>query len=168
MRLIVVIPLLFLFPFLNAQNNVIVDPYLDREILYGTCNIEDFQQEPFADWYNEEYQAYEIDKNTLQHVDPPELKDLEITVVLGTWCHDSQREVPRFLKIAETLGLGPKHLTLLCVDRKKQIEGTALKNLDIQFVPTFIFYRNDKEIGRIIESPDTYLEKDIVNILTFE
>ncbi len=168
MRSIILLPLLFLTPLLNAQNNIIVDPYLDREILYGTCKIENFQQEPFAKWYNEEYSAYEVDKAALQHIDAQELQNLEITVVLGTWCHDSQREVPRFLKVADSLGLGSNHLTLLCVDRKKQMEGSVLQDLDIQYVPTFIFYRDGKEIGRIIESPDAYLEKDIANILTFE
>jgi hypothetical protein len=38
--------------------------------------------------------------------------------------------------------------------------------LDIQRVPTFIFYKNNIEAGRIIENPETSLEQDMVKILT--
>ena len=38
--------------------------------------------------------------------------------------------------------------------------------LGIQRVPTFIIYKNNIESGRIIETPKTSLEQDLVNILT--
>jgi hypothetical protein len=39
---------------------------------------------------------------------------------------------------------------------------------DITNVPTFIFYRNGKEINRIVESPVISLEKDMLSILAGE
>jgi hypothetical protein len=34
------------------------------------------------------------------------------------------------------------------------------KRLNITHVPTFIYYRNEKELGRIVENPMESLEKD--------
>jgi hypothetical protein len=39
-------------------------------------------------------------------------------------------------------------------------------SLNIVRVPTFIFYKNNSEAGRIIEVPKTSLEQDMVNILS--
>ena len=40
-----------------------------------------------------------------------------------------------------------------------------LKKYEMEKVPTFIFYRHEKEIGRIIEHPEERLEEDINKIL---
>ena len=39
------------------------------------------------------------------------------------------------------------------------------EGLNIEKVPTFIFYKNGIEIGRIIESPEKSIEKDFLKIL---
>jgi hypothetical protein len=41
-----------------------------------------------------------------------------------------------------------------------------IDDLKIEFVPTFIFFKNDVEIGRIVEAPTESLEIDMVKILT--
>jgi hypothetical protein len=38
-------------------------------------------------------------------------------------------------------------------------------SLDIELVPTFIFYRKGMEIGRIVETPLQTMEEDIYRIL---
>jgi hypothetical protein len=52
------------------------------------------------------------------------------------------------------------------VDDAKKSPVGEYEGLGIQRVPTFIFYKNNIEAGRIIENPATSLEQDIVNILT--
>lgn len=47
----------------------------------------------------------------------------------------------------------------------KKAEGFDIDQFIIERVPTFIFYKNESEIGRIIETPVETLEKDILNIL---
>lgn len=49
------------------------------------------------------------------------LKDKSLLVFLGTWCHDSVREVPRLLKLLEQSGVGLQQLQLVAVglDKKK-------------------------------------------------
>ena len=102
--------------------------------------------------------------NKLAEIDLNILFICNITVVLGTWCSDSQREVPRLYSILDYLGFPEKNLELICVDRKKDAAGTEVMDLSIELVPTIIIYIGEEEIGRIIESPVESLEEDLVKI----
>ncbi len=83
---------------------------------------------------------------------------------MGTWCSDSKREVPRFYKIIKLINYDENKIELICVDRKKEVTNYDVSNYDIKYVPTFIFLKDEKEIGRIIESPKQKLEEDLLEI----
>ncbi len=92
--------------------------------------------------------------------------DYTIKIVMGTWCSDSRREVPRFYKLLDELKLVDEEITLINVDRMKKVPEINMDDLNILLVPTFIIYRGGKEIGRIVETPIETLEKDLLNILS--
>jgi hypothetical protein len=56
-------------------------------------------------------------------------------------------------------------IDIIAVDRKKQASDVDMTPYSIEKVPTFIFYKNGKEVGRIIETPHTTLENDMQLIL---
>ena len=85
---------------------------------------------------------------------------------MGTWCSDSRREVPRFFKILDAVNYPSDKVAIICVDEDKKTRGNELTGLKIELVPTLIFYKNGNELGRIVESPNDTLEKDIIKILT--
>ena len=85
---------------------------------------------------------------------------------MGTWCPDSRREVPRFMKVTGYLEFPADKVTFIGVDNAKISPIENMRLLDIQRVPTFIIYKNNIEAGRIIENPVTSLEQDMVNILS--
>jgi thiol-disulfide isomerase/thioredoxin len=92
-------------------------------------------------------------------------RDVQVLAIVATWCPDSKREVPRFFKIYDQAGLGTGRVTMVGVDRsKKDAEGLTVK-YEILRVPTFVFFRGDKEIGRVTERAVTTLEQDIAAIL---
>lgn len=157
----------FLFGKSNAQdmNRIIFDPGSEEDILYGYCNREGFVIGPSTSWFEPEYQSYLVDDSTLFSIDPELILTTNITVVLGTWCSDSQREIPRLYKILDYLHYPETNLRMICIDRTKNAEGIDVASLDIQLVPTIIFYSSDTETGRIIESPEVSLEHDMVRIL---
>ena len=106
--------------------------------------------------FKRNYDAYEVTSG----VDglPP---GLEVTILFGTWCHDSEREVPRMLKLLAASGLKKENISLISLDiRKEEPEGRA-RALDVKFTPTFIFFRGDIELGRIIERPIESLHADV-------
>jgi len=57
-------------------------------------------------------------------------------------------------------------MTFVGVDISKLAPVGGYDTLNIERVPTFIFLKNKVEAGRIIETPVTSLEQDMLNILT--
>ena len=91
---------------------------------------------------------------------------VECLLFLGTWCPDSKREVPRFLEVMDQTGWPESGLTIYGLDRsKKDAEGLTEK-WDVKYVPTFIFLKDGKELGRVIEKPQATLDGDVSRILT--
>ena len=91
-----------------------------------------------------------------------------VEVYLGTWCPDSLREVPKFLKIVDELkSKYGKDLAVsfYALDRDKQKPADLIAGKDIEKVATFIVYRGDNELGRIIEKPKGLLEDDLLALL---
>ncbi len=91
--------------------------------------------------------------------------ELKVEAIIGTWCGDSRREVPHFMKVQQKLGDDRLPVVFMGVDRSKQHPAEAAEGRDIQRVPTFIVYHNGKEIGRIIEKPMISIEADLERIL---
>lgn len=89
-------------------------------------------------------------------------KDLSISIYFGTWCHDSQREVPRMLIIAEQANI---ELKLIALDYQKSEPLGRAKSANVKYTPTIIVTRSGKELGRIIERPKKSLISDISSFI---
>lgn len=133
------------------------------DMMIGAVKLNDFEKSPYAEWYNSEKAAYTIDQETMNSFS---LKGYKVLLVFGSWCGDSRREVPRFMKLMEYKGFSD--VEFCAVDRSKICEGKNAEELNIQRVPTFIFFKDGIEAGRIIESPALSLEKDMMAIVTKE
>lgn len=155
------------FAFSQQLNQKATDPKKNNEMLIGNCNREGFVglNCNFDSAFRAEYAVYHADEATLKQL-AKKLKGIKIIVVMATWCGDSKDWVPRFYKIMDQLDFNYKKLTLISVDRNKKAPGTVVETLNIEKVPTFIFYRKDIEIGRIIEVPVDLLEKDMLKIVS--
>lgn len=150
---------------LFAQNYKLVEDAKTRNLmLVGISTKEAFKDSNFANWFNDEYKNYKVDTNLISEY-KSKLVNTKIKIVLGTWCSDSRREVPRFLKILDSIGFCQDNLTIINVDRTKNGLSNETENLKIELVPTFIIYEDNEEIGRIIETPNETLEKDLVEIV---
>ena len=87
--------------------------------------------------------------------------DLEVRILFGTWCHDSEREVPRMLKLLAASGVKEENISLISLDiRKEEPKGRA-KVMGVRFTPTFVFFSEGTELGRIIERPIVDLAHDL-------
>ncbi|CAL2083682.1 thioredoxin family protein [Tenacibaculum sp. 190524A02b] len=135
--------------------------------LVGIATKKDFQQEPYgSEWFNDFYSYYEVDKNTSKKL-KQNLNNVSIKAFMGTWCSDSQREIPNFYKLLDEANFDYKNLELVTVNKKKKAKGLE-KGFDIIRVPTFIFYKNGKEIGRFVEHAleGSTIEDDILKIIS--
>lgn len=133
--------------------------------MQNSCTRKELMSSPeMKDRYQAEYPAYQPELETTEALRPL-MKDKRVTIVLGTWCSDSQLQVPRFYKVLDEAGVDESAISLICVNENKEAENGLIDNLDIAHVPTFIFTANNIEIGRITESPESTLENDMVIIL---
>ena len=123
---------------------------------------------PHSEWFQKGYDEYRFNDEAVKKLTVLGKEELTIKIVMGSWCPDSRREVPRFMKILDTWKFTPENITYIGVDDSKFSPVGGYDKLDIQRVPTFIIYKNNIEAGRIIENPVTSLEQDMVDILTRE
>lgn len=145
--------------------NTVIDEKTGKPILFGSLEKDDFQDDNYAWWFNSGYKFYTVDTLITNKLNAIDIDSLNITIVLGTWCSDSRREVPRFFKIIDEIQFPQEKIKLFGVNRKKESSNNEVSSLEIELVPTFIFYENEKEIGRIIETPEGSLESDMLKIL---
>ena len=54
------------------------------------------------------------------------------------------------------------------MDRQKKEPSAPVTNNNILYVPTFIVYREGREVGRIVEESPHGIEKDLLALLTGE
>jgi thiol-disulfide isomerase/thioredoxin len=121
---------------------------------------------PYSTWYFKGFEDYQIKTDAIDKLLDINKDNITIKIVMGTWCPDSRREVPRFMKVLNTWQFPLAKVTFIGVDDAKQSPVGEYTKLDILRVPTIILYKNNIEAGRIIENPVTSLEQDMVNILT--
>lgn len=86
----------------------------------------------------------------------------KIVVIFGFWCHDSKREIPRLLKTLKHFNASDDMITLYSTNRKKTQPAEIIKQHEVFYSPTIIFYNGDKEVRRFVEFPDTTWENDII------
>ncbi len=152
---------------LTASDNLITKASIPlQDTIIGYFDFEQLRTEPYNSWYEAEYSSYPPDTAILQDTQMQLLKNVEIIVIIGTWCSDSQRETPRFVKILNYLEYNTKDIIAIGVNQNKKAPYTEVDELNIQYVPTIIFKYEGKEIGRIIESPEESLEQDMLTIIS--
>lgn len=136
-------------------------------ILTGVQTREAISDAPYDSWFGPNYSTYPVDKEVAEQVKPL-LKDVKVKIFMGTWCEDSQREVPQFYRILDVIKASDNEIEIITVDEDKMTPAHLEDGFDITNVPTFIFYKNGEEMNRIVESPVASLEKDMLSILSGE
>ncbi|HEX6160010.1 MAG TPA: peptidylprolyl isomerase, partial [Thermoanaerobaculia bacterium] len=113
-------------------------------------------------------QAYAADISVIEMMKSYVRAGDRAEVYMGTWCPDSLREVPKFLRIVDDLktqygvDLPVRYFAL---DKSKQAPQALLAGKTVDKVATFIYYRGDAELGRIVEKPTGLFEDDLLAIV---
>jgi hypothetical protein len=115
-------------------------------------------------WFDEEYKNYVPNQVIINQLKPLKNK-LNVLIIAGAWCSDTQRELPRFFKIINEIGVPNNHIEMIMVDENKKTVAFNISVLQVTNIPTFIFFKDGKELGRIIEKPQVTLEDDLANLL---
>lgn len=90
---------------------------------------------------------------------------LQVMIFVGTWCPDSKRHVPRLLKLMDLAGVPETQLTIYGLDRAGMESDQHARAWQVHYVPTFVFLREGRELGRVVESPSGTLEGEVAAIV---
>ena len=135
-----------------------------NEILVGKVSYAQMIQYTEA-WFNKEYDFYCIDEEQLEKIKPL-LKDKRFVLIMGTWCEDSQREVPGMMKILNQAGFNTAEMEIIAIDEDKRTKEGLEKAYNLAYVPALVFFEGKTEINRIVEFPINSLEQDMLDILS--
>ncbi|OGU79922.1 MAG: hypothetical protein A2254_07440 [Ignavibacteria bacterium RIFOXYA2_FULL_35_9] len=162
----VVLFLFFAAGSLTAQYTfqIVIDEETSKPMLVGLCDRNAFSDTSFSSWFNNEYESYNVDTSTINLI-TDDIHQVNLTIILGTWCSDSREQIPRLLKILDFLHYPESKMQMFAVDRNKKTGEYDIDHLKIELVPTIIFFKEALEIERIVELPRMSLEEDLVDII---
>ena len=148
----------------SQDYKLIPDEINGEPLILGYCPVSAMNDSVFNNTWTEEYNDYQPDFETLDSLEG-KLDSINIKIVFRSTCSDSRAQLPRLFKILNELNYNVNSITLIGVNREKKGLSNEAEGLEIEFVPTIIFYKDGNEIGRIVETPAESLEKDLLKIL---
>ncbi|HLP21124.1 MAG TPA: hypothetical protein VK174_12515 [Chitinophagales bacterium] len=129
----------------------------------GKLQVQDFSADAeMRQWFLPEYRAYEVNEGLLEKINQY-LTGKQLVLVFGSWCSDSQREVPRWIKVLNRAGFSMENMKVFGVSRNKKAPSFVVKKHNTIAVPTLVIYEKGKEVKRIVETPKGSFESDLVN-----
>ena len=149
----------------ERKNNELVT--IQQSMLLGKFKKADLLQEPYVEWFKPRYEKFEPNAKAMKTI-KDHINDYEIKIFMGTWCGDSKRETPRFFKILDKSGYNLDNLTAIAVDYSKSTPEKYEQKVNLNRVPTIIFYKNGQEVNRFVEFAQESLEEDIAKIISGE
>ena len=150
----------------KAKEEIQQEDYDDQETyLLGEFQQNELEQLPYSSWFESEYKNYSPKPESLERIEE-HISDYEIVLFMGTWCADSQMEVPKFFKILDQTGYDESKLKSFAVDPYKETPDHIEKKYNVSMVPTIIFYKDGIEVNRFVEFALKTLEEDLADIVS--
>jgi len=148
----------------SQDYKIIPDEKNGEPLILGYCPASAMNDSVFFNTWTTEYNNYQPDYETLDSLEG-KLDNIIITIIFRSTCSDSREQLPRLFKILNEVNYDVNSITLIGVNREKQGLSSEAEGLEIELVPTIIFYKDGNEIGRIVETPVESLEKDLLKFL---
>ena len=102
--------------------------------------------------FQKNYESYVVDDITINK-DFSKLNEFNIEIFMNTKCHDSEREVPRFLKILNSLNFSTENLRIILLNSdKKTSNGLEIgknKGSGVDSYDRYIYIHGTHEEGLI-------------------
>lgn len=138
---------------------------IQQDMLLGEFHKQDLLKKPFSKWFTPYYDEFSPETGAMTSI-KENINDYKIKLLMGTWCGDSKREVPKFLKILDIADYNYENIEMVAVDYNKTTPSKIEEELDVHRVPTIIFYKDGEEVNRFVEySQEESIEEDIAKIL---
>jgi len=144
------------------------------DVLLGEITMRDVVMH--LDGWHEGYFNYSPDREVLSLL-KDRMDGVEMVWVIGTWCPDCKREIPRLWKILDEIGYPLANVRVYAVASSRFTEDMGIPPTvlrwsdevkdwyDVEAVETIIVMRDGEELGRIVEAPDGSMEVNLLDIV---
>lgn len=149
----------------GVQKNYNITRYNRTKIIDGRLNRDQLNKEIKDNWLTNNYNSYQLNSLELQKLVQTNFDSISFLIFAGSWCSDTKLQLPRFLRVLDTLNASKNPMEFYFLDLNKKSKFISPAVFKINLVPTFVILRDGKEIGRIEETPKESIEKDLLNIL---
>ena len=156
---------LLIFSACRVQKNYTVSTVNQKLVIDGRLNRKQLNVLVKENWLTNNYTSYKPDNSIYKNLVQTDFDSLSFIIFAGSWCSDTKLELPRFLKVIDTLNLGKNPMDIYFLDLNKKSKFVTPSVYNILLVPTFLILRAGIEIGRIEETPKESIEKDVLQIL---
>lgn len=147
----------FFFLFLACKTSKMNESYL------GERSLIQLKKDPVCEWLNGPLPS--LDASVLEALRKKDPSRYSYKIYMGCWCEDSERLLPSFLALAREFNIPQKNIRFIALDADKRSPEKLEEADKVTFVPTFIVYDGDREIGRIVEIASPNLESVLLGIL---
>ena len=143
------------------------EPPPPEPFLLGPIEWDELEQ--LSGW-QEEYDASEPDQAALEKLGSA-IERYRIVTVLGSWCHDSRREVPRLVKVLDRLETPVFSHEMIGVDRTRRIDDSEVASFagierTVDLVATIVVFDSAGiELGRVVETAEKPIEELLVDFI---
>ena len=149
---------------MEGINQIVPDTVDGGEMLLGRIDRSGLEQDLFKEWYEVSYSDHRMDTIRVDSIKPL-LEGISFKIFMGSWCEDSQREVPALFKILDYAGYDSSTVELIAVDHDKITPQQYEDPYSIEYIPSIMLMKDGQEIKRIVEYPVGTLEEDLLRIL---
>lgn len=157
-------------PYAKAQKIVVnrqVESSQHGTLLLGHQTVEQFEQEPFSNWFSEIYNEYQPNTEVLQQLRKKKIVSTRILIFMATWSEQSQSEFPKLMKILDMLKYPKNKLQIIALNSKNESPTGEEALYNIQDNPTIIIKKYGKQLGRVVSAPASgSWEQNLLEILS--
>ncbi|TWW01775.1 thioredoxin family protein [Chitinophaga pinensis] len=133
-----------------------------KKVLKGKIDMQTLMNDSAFAWFYTGVNGYQPNDNMLNYIKDNRGK-FNIVAVVGTWEDQSRQLLPALYKIMILGGSPDEQVLTYGADEKMQT--SAPQDYKIKKLPTFILFREGKEIGRLNGEVGESLESDMARIL---
>lgn len=133
-----------------------------KKALKGKIEMNTLINDSAFAWFYTGVNGYQPNDNMLNYIRDNRGK-FNVVAVAGTWEDQSRRLLPALYKIMILAGSPEEQVLTYGADEK--LDAATPQDYKVKKLPTFIFFREGKEIGRISGDVGESLEGDMAMIL---
>lgn len=141
----------------------------DKNLL-DRVDVAQLKEAPYSEWYTKNFEAYRPNASFVEALKKTKPNKYTIQIFFGSWCGDSQRELPKMMRLLKEIGFPESNVTLIGVDNSTDVYKQSPQRYEtgkhIFRVPTFIVYDGKTEVSRIVEYLAESMERDLLKIFS--